>query len=101
MKKTWHAMLLYALVIMTMGSMIIFISSMISFHHCINSGYETPWYDGRWLQDPYTNLRVLMNPERTRHYITTNGAGTDIWVVKETTMDDHRFWTIKVKIPIK
>lgn len=67
------------------------------YHRMIAADYKTPWYSASWLAQPYTNLRLALQP--AREYWTMNAIKTEQWRIRETAVDNVVFWTALERIP--
>lgn len=83
---------------LVMVSMLEFITDFFSYQSILEGTYNTPWYSKNWLEEPYTNLRLIGAP--TRVYATTNAIGSQMWIVREKTVGTKKFWTIDYKLNI-
>lgn len=70
----------------------------IAYHDQASSDYRTPWYSTSWLEQPYTNLRLLAQP--ASEYKTRNAIGTEQWLVRDVKVGSKTFWTILQRKPI-
>ena|SRR6266404_1638850 len=78
--------LLFILIIGIVGS------DFIAYQSIMEGDYKTPWYNPSWLSQPYTNLRL--SQYKSTYSVTTNDAGNQMWIVKETKVGDKKFWTV-------
>ena len=69
----------------------------IEYREILKGNYQTPWYDGRWWRQPFTNF--VLSGKLHHIYWTTNANKSQDWLVKETTVEGKTFWTIIERKP--
>jgi hypothetical protein len=73
-------------------TLFVFIPDALTFHSIVKGNYETPWYNGNWITEPYTNS-MLYNKPKTESW-HKNATGED-WFIREVNYDGkHIFWTV-------
>lgn len=73
----------------------------VEFHKILNSSCTTTWYNSSFcglLQEPYTNLRVVIAGVET--YTTQNYTGTELWYCCRSYIEGKEFWTVTTRVKI-
>lgn len=75
-----------------------FIDDFSKYQSVMEGDYNTPWYNPNWRSSPYTNFRLSQH--EARYKIQTNAVGDEMWIVKEITVGNKRFWTIDYRFSL-
>jgi hypothetical protein len=67
----------------------------ITFNSIMRGNYETPWYDGSFISQPYTYLQL--SSQEHNDYWTKNAVG-DSWYVRDVKYKGKTFWTILERV---